>query len=92
MHYNQGVINMDFLYRTNDQVQILTTKNVSYLSHPPDKQATPDGIWTVTAVVGSDLLLVKQQAVIRIPHNDVKLIRAFRLEQIDQQLKEIING
>lgn len=53
-----------------DQVLILTTKNVSYVSYE-DERPEPIGLWTVTGIVGSDLLISKGDVLIRIPSRDV---------------------
>lgn len=57
--------------RQFDQVQLLTTKRVHYISAPPGTQISPDGVWTVAAVIEMDLLLTKNNITIRIPAEDV---------------------
>jgi hypothetical protein len=57
-----------------DQVMILTTKNIDYLSAPPDVEMSPHGVWSVVAAVGDKLMLAKNTILIKIPPLDVKLI------------------
>ena len=57
-----------------DQVMILTTKNIDYLSAPPDVEMSPHGVWSVVAAVGDKLMLAKNTILIKIPPADVKLI------------------
>lgn len=63
--------------RQFDQVQLLTTKRVHYVSAPPGTKVSPDGVWTVAAVIQSDLLLTKNNITIRIPAEDVFKIVAL---------------
>jgi|APCry1669188910_1035180.scaffolds.fasta_scaffold28398_4 hypothetical protein len=54
-----------------DQVSLLTTKNVSYISAPvgnPD----PNGAWVVAGLIGNDLIVTKDGVLIRIPATDVE--------------------
>lgn len=53
-----------------DQVLILTTKNVSYVSYE-EERPEPIGLWTVTGIVGTDLLISRGDVLIRIPSKDV---------------------
>ena len=76
-----------------DQVMLLTTKNVSYLSAPPGTELSPKGVWSVTAVVGNnELLLVKNKTTIKIPHTDVKIVAKHDLTQVDVAMKGLLHG
>jgi|TARA_R110000751_G_scaffold23590_4_gene65170 hypothetical protein len=76
-----------------DQVMLLTTQNVSFLSAPPGTKLSPKGVWSVTAVVGNnDLLLVKNKTTIKIPHVDVKIIAKHDLTKIDDIMKGLLHG
>ena len=57
-----------------DQVMILTTKNIDYLSAPPDTKVSPRGVWSVVGAVSDKLMLAKNTILIKIPPSDVKLI------------------
>lgn len=66
-----------------DQVRIKTTKNVKYLSAPPGTKISPQGIWSVVAVVADDeLLLAKSNAIVRIPINDVLKVADYSLKDV----------
>lgn len=81
-----------------DQVRLLTTRNVSYLSVPESKKsesskkAEPGGIWSVAGVVDNDLLLVKNNVTIRIPTTDVLKIADYTLEKITNRLGRLSRG
>lgn len=78
-------------YSRFDQVKILTTKNVKYLSSPPDTVVTPDGLWQVTAVVGEDLLLAKNSCIIRIPTTDVLKVAEYDINHLISKLGRILD-
>jgi len=65
-----------------DQVQLKTTRNVTYLSAPPQTNVSPKGIWQVAGVVSDDLLLVKNNAIIRIPATDVLKVIDYNINTI----------
>jgi hypothetical protein len=75
-----------------DQVKILTTKNVSYLSAPPNTKVSPKGMWSVSSVVDGDLLLVKQSTLIRIPASDVLLVIGYDIQKITKNLGKLSHG
>ena len=75
-----------------DQVKILTTKNVKYLSAPPGSKTSPDGIWSVVAAVDNDLLLAQKSTIIRIPSSDVLRILAYDLEAVIKNLGRLSGG
>lgn len=74
-------------FKRFDQVRILTTKNVKYLSAPPGTPASPDGLWSVVCAVGdNDLLLVKNNVIVRIPIGDVLKVIAYDLDAMLSRL------
>jgi hypothetical protein len=76
-----------------DQVRIITTKNVTYLSAPPGTNTSPKGIWSVVSIVnGNELLLAKNSILIRIPATDVLLVVSYNLENISKSLGNLSNG
>lgn len=76
-----------------DQVKLLTIKNVGYLSAPPGTQTTPQGIWSVVAIVEqNELILAKDNAIIRIPAADVLVISEYDLELMNSVLGNLSNG
>lgn len=75
-----------------DQVRILTTKNVTYLSAPPGTDVSPKGIWSVTAIIGEELLLAKQSALIRIPAADVLIVAGYSIDKVTKNLGKLSHG
>lgn len=73
--------------RRFDLVRLKTTKNVSYLSEDID----PHGVWSVIAILGTDLLLCKKKSVIKIPASDVLLHHSYDLKQVLNSI-EMKNG
>lgn len=65
-----------------DQVRIITTKNVNYLSAPPGSVISPYGVWQVSAAINDDLLLVKNNITIRIPATDVLKVVDYNISTI----------
>ena len=64
-------------FKIFDQVRIITTRRVNYLSAPPGSNVSPKGIWQVSCAIQSDLLLIKGNAIIRIPASDVLKIADY---------------
>ena len=63
-----------------DQVKLLSTKKVSYLSAPPGVETSPHGVWIVSALLpGANLLLTKDNVVIKIPVTDVLKVADYDL-------------
>lgn len=75
-----------------DQVRLLTTRNVHYLSAPGISEAKPGGIWSVAAIVDDQLLVVKNNVTIRIPATDVLKIADYGIEKITSQLGRLSRG
>lgn len=73
-------------YSQFDLVRLLTTKNVKYLSAPSGCNVSPKGVWQVSAAIGTDLLLVKDNAIIRIPVGDVLKVCNYDLGKITANL------
>jgi hypothetical protein len=76
-----------------DQVRILTTRNVTYLSAPPKSVVSPKGLWSVTSIIGAnELLLAKQSALIRIPAADVLFVAGYDVNKITKNLGRLSRG
>lgn len=72
-----------------DVVQITTVKNVNFVSGPANRPAIPQGNWTVVAGVGSnELLLSKDETIIRIPVFDVVKIANYDVQRVIETIKE----
>jgi len=70
-------------YRQLDQVRLKTTRRVDYLSAPSGAETNPEGVWTVSAVFGEELLLTRQMTVIKIPANDVELVSRYDISSLN---------
>jgi hypothetical protein len=76
-----------------DQVRLLTTKNITYLSAPPDMKVDPSGIWSVNSVVGqNELLCVRRSIVIRVPASDVLKIADYSVDYITRDFGKLTRG
>ena len=75
-----------------DQVKLRTTKNVEYLSAPSNTKVSPQGVWSVVASVAGELLLAKNNAIIKIPASDVLVISEYDLEDLNSVLGKLSNG
>lgn len=69
------------MFRQNDIVRLTNEKRVKYVSGPKGRPATPKGDWIVVGSIGADLLLAKDNTVIRIPAVDVALVAAYRMDK-----------
>jgi hypothetical protein len=76
-----------------DQVRVITTKNIYFMSAPSGTPVAPDGIWSVVSVIGpSDLLCVKDNIVIRVPIQDVLKIGDYDVSKIYEKLGKLSHG
>lgn len=75
-----------------DQVHLLSTKNINYLSAPPGTKVDPEGIWTVSAIVGEELLLVKKNAVIKAPVANVLKVADYDITRLTKVLGRLSRG
>ena len=76
-----------------DQVSLITTKNVSYISTESIEPPTPDGAWTVVALIGTDLVVQKDLTVIRLPSKDVLKIMDYNkaMKQVFSFLGDLLS-
>ena len=70
-----------------DQVELLTTRRVDYLSARPGSAPSPHGIWSVIGIIGGKALLAKEGALIRIPLNDIRKISNYSVGDILAKLR-----
>ena len=76
-----------------DQVRIITTKNVSYLSAPPGTSVTPQGLWSVVSIISDvELLIAQKSALIRIPATDVLLVAGYDVKKVTKNLGRLSRG
>lgn len=76
-----------------DQVRIITTKNVTYLSAPPEFDISPKGVWSVSAIVNDDeLLCVRNSIIIKIPAVDVLKIVEYDISSVTKDFGSLFYG
>jgi len=76
------------MFNQFDIVRLKTVENVKFLSAPAGSKISPKGEWSIVGVVGTELLLSKDSAIIKIPYNDVVKIADYNINS----LKELKNG
>ena len=79
------------MFKQLDQVVILKTSSIRWMSAPKGNATTPDGIWTVIGVVDTDLVISKDTTIIRIPYTDAKVVASYSLEIVKKKIGEM-NG
>lgn len=76
-----------------DQVRLLTTRNISYLSAPPGTEISPKGLWSVAAIIdGSRLLCVHNNTTILVPATDVLKVSDYDLDNITKNFGRLSHG
>ena len=71
-----------------DKVTLITTANIKYLSDKPGEKTTPDGIWSVIGAIDNELLVSKQEAIVKVPYQDVLLRMKYQLPNIEKMTNE----
>lgn len=71
-----------------DVVQILTTKNIDYLTHPKGVPTNPKGLWSVVGFFDTKAILAKERTMIRIPVTDVKIDKSYNLQSFLDKLED----
>lgn len=61
-----------------DIVRILTVKNIHFMSGPPGKPTDPNGYWSVVGFIGSDIVIAKDQTIVRAPLSAVSKVAAYK--------------
>jgi hypothetical protein len=70
------------MFRQNDIVRLKDEKHVKYVSGPKGRPATPKGDWIVVGSMGADLMLARNNTIIRIPMVDVVKIASYDMGRI----------
>lgn len=76
-------------YRMFDLVRILNPNNISYIHSDQPGRIPANGVWQVSAVLGSDLLLVKDNVTVRIPANDVLKLYEYDITNFTHSLGKL---
>ena len=75
-----------------DQVELITIRNVSYLSAKPGHSPSPHGIWSVVGLVGGEALVAKGDVLIKIPLNDIRKVSVCDRDSVIKKLHEVCNA
>jgi hypothetical protein len=79
-----------------DRVQVLTTKNVQYVSDRLGIKPDPHGTWSVVGFVEKEALLAKGTALIRIPVKDIRKVgeydRSIVIRKVERLIEELHGG
>ena len=67
-------------FRQFDIIQLITTKNIRYLSGPQGKPANPNGNWSVIGLVEADIVAAKDSTVIRVPISDIRHVGSYDID------------
>jgi hypothetical protein len=80
----------DPIIKQLDNIELLTTKNISYLSAPPGNSPSPHGIWSVIGIIeGGDVLACKDKATIRVPLQDIRKVQSYSIDVVKENLKKV---
>jgi len=81
------------LLKQFDIVKILSVKNIRFVSGPPGKRAAPQGYWSVVGFIGSDILIAKDETIVRAPLSAVSKVAAFDKNVTElKRIKEAFHG
>lgn len=70
-----------------DIVQILTTKNVTWVSADSPKDLSPKGLWSIVQMYEDDeVLICREKDLVRIPKDDLKTVKTYNLTAAVNQL------
>ena len=73
-----------------DLVRISSTERVTWVSGPSGRPASPQGYWIVVAGVGySELLLAKDETLIRVHKDDVHMIASYDTKLVIDNIAKI---
>lgn len=80
-------------FKQFDRVQLRTTRNITYLSSLPGTNPSPQGVWSVVGVVGTnELLLAKNTTIVRVPVTDVLKVADHNLNTLNTVLGRLTDG
>lgn len=76
-----------------DIVRIISAKNIKFVSGPRGRAATPDGDWSIVAIVGYDVMIAKDETIVRAPLNAIRLVASYSPQSyINRKIKEHKSG
>jgi hypothetical protein len=65
------------LLKQFDIVRILSVKGIQFMSGPPGKPTDPNGYWSVVGFLGSDIIIAKDQTIVRAPLSAVSKVASY---------------
>ena len=72
-----------------DQVELLSTRHITYLSDRPGQIPSPHGVWSVIGIIDGTLLLSKGTALVRVPIIDVRKVANYDLDTVFTALEKV---
>ena len=74
------------MLRQFDIVQIITTKQIKYLSGPQGHASGPNGNWSIVGFVGNDAILAKESTLVRVPLTDIRQVGGYNIDKLLDRL------
>lgn len=78
--------------RSSDIIQLITTKNIKYLSSPAGKATTPQGNWIVTGFIKNEVVATKEGTIIKVPISDIRKVASYSIDELLNNLKKPLDG
>ena len=72
-----------------DIVKIKSIKNVTWVSGPAARPATPKGNWSVVGNIGNILLIAKDETIAQIPIGDVIKVAEYDINKVIENIKKV---
>lgn len=69
-------------YNQFDIVQIITSRNIKFLSAPPGTKVMPHGNWSIVGFVERDVIITKNKAIVKVPIADIKMIAQYNINKL----------
>ena len=70
------------MFKQFDIVKLITTKNITYRSGPPHTNVSPHGTWSVIGNIGEELILSKDNTIIKVPYQDVQKVAVYDIDKL----------
>jgi len=74
------------LLKQFDIVKILSVKGIRFLSGPQGKATDPNGLWSVVGIIGTDVVIAKDETIVRAPLSAVSKVASY--ESITKMLEK----
>jgi hypothetical protein len=70
-----------------DFVELINGRIVKYVSGPKGRAASPKGHWSVVGFIGTDVILAKDQTIIRVPFSNVRKIASYDVKKVLERVE-----